>query len=100
MLSPFRCVQLSAALWTAAHQAPLSMGFSRQEYWRGLPLPSPGALPHPVTEPTSLSLLHWQGSLPRAPPGELGQGDHIGLIMPADAGSGREPFMVRRARKT
>ena len=54
----------------------------------------------PVTEPTSLSLLHWQGSLPLAPPGELGQGDHVGLIMPADAGSGREPFMVRRAGKT
>ena len=34
-------VQLSATPWTAAHQAPLSMGFSRQEYWSGLPLPSP-----------------------------------------------------------
>ena len=35
------CVQLSATPWTAAYQAPLSMGFSRQEYWSGLPLPSP-----------------------------------------------------------
>ena len=34
------CVQLSATPWTAAHQAPLSMGFSRQEYWSGVPLPS------------------------------------------------------------
>ena len=35
------CVRLLATPWTAAHQAPLSMGFSRQEYWSGLPLPSP-----------------------------------------------------------
>ena len=34
-------------LWTAAYQAPLSMGFSRQEYWSGLPFPSPGDLPDP-----------------------------------------------------
>ena len=37
-----------------AHQPPLSMGFSRQEYWSGLPFPSPGDLPHPGTEPASL----------------------------------------------
>ena len=36
--------------WTVAHQAPLSMGFSRQEYWSGLPFPSPGDLPHPGME--------------------------------------------------
>ena len=40
-------------LWTVAHQAPLSMGFSRQEYWNGLPFPSPGDLPDPGIEPTS-----------------------------------------------
>ena len=40
----------SATLWTAAHQAPLSMGFSRQEYWSGLPRPPPGDLPHPGIE--------------------------------------------------
>ena len=39
------CVQLFATPWTVAHQAPLSMGFSRQEYWSGLPLPSPGDIP-------------------------------------------------------
>ena len=38
------CVQLLATSWTAAHQAPLSMGFSRQEYWSGVPLPSPNLL--------------------------------------------------------
>ena len=49
-------VQLFATLWTVAHQAPLSMGFSRQEYWSGLPFPSPGDLPHPVIEPVSPAL--------------------------------------------
>ena len=38
---------------TAARQSPLSMGFSRQEYWSGLPLLNPGGLPNPGTEPTS-----------------------------------------------
>ena len=41
MLSHFSHVRLCATLWTAAHQAPLSTGFSRQEYWSGLPFPSP-----------------------------------------------------------
>ena len=44
------CVQLFATPWTIAHQAPLSMGFSRQEYWSGLPFPSPGDLPDPELE--------------------------------------------------
>jgi len=43
----FQCVRLFATLWTVAHQAPLSMGFSRQEYWSGLPLPTPRDLPDP-----------------------------------------------------
>ena len=42
--------------WTAAHQAPLSVGFSRQEYWSGLPFPPPGNLPNPGVKPTSLAL--------------------------------------------
>ena len=46
----------SATLWTVAHQVPLSMGFSRQEYWSGLPLPSPGDLPNPGIKPASPSL--------------------------------------------
>ena len=40
-VKPLSCVRLLATPWTAAHQAPLSMGFSRQEYWSGVPLPSP-----------------------------------------------------------
>ena len=47
-------VRLFVTPWTVAHQAPLSMGFSRQEYWSGLPFPSPGDLPDPGIEPVSL----------------------------------------------
>ena len=54
-------VQLFATLWTVAHQAPLSMGFSRQEYWSGLPFPSPGDLPSPGIEPGSPAL--WADAL-------------------------------------
>ena len=43
-------------VWTAAHQAPLPMGFPRQEYWSGLPFPSPGDLPDPGIEPMSPAL--------------------------------------------
>ena len=53
MLSHFSCVRLFATLWTVAHQAPLSMGFSRQEYWWGLPVPSPGNLLNPGIKPVS-----------------------------------------------
>ena len=54
VLSHFSPVRLFATLWTVACQAPLSMGFSRQEYWSGLPCPSPWDLPDPGTEPVSL----------------------------------------------
>ena len=53
MLSRFSCIRLLATLWTVVRQAPLSMGFSRQEYWSGLPFPSPGDLPDPGLEPAS-----------------------------------------------
>ena len=49
-------VQLFVTLWTIAHQAPMSMGFSRQEYWSGLPFPSSEDLPDPGIEPTSPAL--------------------------------------------
>ena len=52
-LSP---VRLFVTPWTVAYQAPLSMGFSRQEYWSGLPFPSPGNLPDPEIEPGSPAL--------------------------------------------
>ena len=53
MLSRFSCVQFFATLWTVGCQAPLSMGFSRQEYWSGFLCPPPGDLPDPGIEPTS-----------------------------------------------
>ena len=48
-------VRLFVTPWTVAHQAPLSMGFSRQEYWGGLPLPPPGDLPDPGIESAPLA---------------------------------------------
>ena len=51
----FSCVWLFVTLWVVAHQAPLSMGFSRQEYWSRLPCPPPGDLPDPGIEPASLT---------------------------------------------
>jgi len=65
VLSHFSCVRLCV---TVAHKAPLSMGFSRQEYWSGLPFPSPGDLPNPGIEPRPPA---WQtDSLPSEPPGK------------------------------
>ena len=55
VLSHFSRVWLFVAPWAVTHQAPLSMGFSRQEYWSGLPFPSPGDLPDPGIEPGSLT---------------------------------------------
>ena len=49
-------VRLFVTPWTVAYQASQSMGFSRQEYWNGLPFPSPEDLPNPVIEPGSPAL--------------------------------------------
>ena len=56
MLSCFSHVRLFVTPWTIAHQAPLSMGFFRQEYWGGLPCPSPGDLPDLEIKPGSPAL--------------------------------------------
>ena len=61
-------VRLFVTLWTVALQAPPSMGFSRQEYWSGLPSPSPGDLPDPGIEPRSPTLQ--ADALPSEPPGK------------------------------
>ena len=85
VLSHFSCVQLFASLWTVAHLAPLSMGFSRQEYWSELPCLPPGDLSNPGIEPAfpaalafqadSLLLSHWGSPCMCLPalfvPGEL-----------------------------
>ena len=71
MLSCFSHVRLCVTLWTVAPRAPLSMGFSRQEYWNGLPGPPPGDLPDSGIKTCLFCLLYWQaGSLPLAPPGK------------------------------
>ena len=82
MLSHFSRVQLFVTLWTVACQAPLSMGFSRQGYWSGLPCPPPGDLPDPGIHPCLLCLLHW------------------GLTGFPDGASGKEPAcQCRRCRR-
>ena len=64
----FSCVWLLVTLWIRARQAPLSMGFSRQEYWSGLPCPPSGDLPNPGIDLRLFGLLHWQAvSLSVAP---------------------------------
>ena len=67
VLTRFSHVRLFVTPWTVARQASQSMGFSRQEYWRGLPCPPPGDLPDPGIEPASpahqadsLPLSHWE----------------------------------------
>ena len=61
-------VRLFVTPWTVAYQASPSMGFSRQEYWSGLPFPSPGDLPDPGIEPRSPTMQ--ADALPSEPPGE------------------------------
>ena len=61
-------VRLFVTLWTGAYQAPPSMGFSRQESWSGLPVPSPGDLPDPGSEPGSPALE--ADALTSEPPGK------------------------------
>ena len=61
-------VRLFATPWTVAYQAPLSVGFSRQEYWSRVPLPSLGDLPNPGIEPGSPALQ--TDALPSEPPGK------------------------------
>ena len=56
-------VRLSVTLWTVARQAPLSVGFSRQEHWSGLPCPPPGGLPDRGIEPASLTAPALAGGL-------------------------------------
>ena len=62
------CVQLFAIPWTVAQQAPLSTGFSRQEYWSGLPFPSPGDLPDPGIKSSFPALAG--GFFTTGPPGK------------------------------
>ena len=69
VFSHFSHIQLFATLWTIAQQVPLSMGFSRQEYWSGWPCPSPGDLLNPGMEPGSSAFQ--ADSIPAELPGKL-----------------------------
>ena len=71
-------VRLLATQWTVAHQAPPSTGFSRQEYWSGLPFPFPGDLPDPGIEPRSPTLQ--ADALTSGPPGKPLSGNLINTI--------------------
>ena len=71
----FSRVRLFATPWTVARQVPLSMGFSRQEYWSRLPFPSPEDLPEPGIEPGSLALQ--ADALLSEPPGKQ---DSTGVV--------------------
>ena len=75
---------LFVTLWTVAPQAPLSMGFSRQEYWIGLPCSSPGNLPNLDPNLGLLSLLHWQVGSLLLPP--LEKPIHNGILFSHDKG--------------
>jgi hypothetical protein len=83
------CVQLFATPWTLAHQFPLSMGFSRQEYWSGLPFPSPGDLTNPGIEPKSpVSSALQTDSLPTEPSGKSSLGLGGGFLKTKFIGQG------------
>ena len=71
-------VRLFATGWTVAYQASLSMGFSRQEYWSGLPFPSPGDLPDPGIEPGSPTPE--ADALTSEPPGKWKGWDNFTLV--------------------
>ena len=68
-MKSFSCVRLFATPWTVAYQASPSVGFSRQDYWSGLPFPSLGDLPNPGIEPRSPALE--ADALTSEPPGKL-----------------------------
>ena len=110
MLSHFSPVWLFATLWTVTHQAPLSMGFSRQEYWSGLPCPSPGDLPDPGRKqpsshldlsPLSLILSKMEGYLQT---NSLTEAEHITqgpeTLWLEGAGAGAPSMWVPRAPRS
>ena len=75
-------VQYFATPWTIAHQTPLSMGFSRQECWSGLPCPPPKDIPDPGMEPTSpVAPALQEDSLPLVPPGKPQVEERLALIL-------------------
>ena len=68
-VKPLSCIRLFVTPWTVAYEVPPSVKFSRQEYWSGLPFPSPGDFPDPGIEPGSPALQ--ADALPSEPPGKI-----------------------------
>ena len=88
-------VRLFATPWTVAYQAPPSMGFSRKEYWSGLPFPSPGDLPDPEIEPRSPALQ--ADSLPSEPPGKItAPFKNFGIVLPLTGEKFKRPTSCAR----
>ena len=103
MLNGFGCVWLFATPWDAAHQAPLSLGFSRQEYRNELLCPPPGHLPDPGAEPRSpalwqiLYLLSHQGR-PKTQHSQINKIKYLKYQLITDGGKeGRKQLLVRTA---
>ena len=72
-MKSFSRVRLYETLWTVAYQVPMSMGFSKQEYWSGLPFPFPGDLLDPGIKPRCPALQ--ADTLPSEPPGNEAEAD-------------------------
>ena len=94
-------VRLFEIPWTVAYQAPPSMGFFRQEYWSGLPLPSPGNLPNPGIKPRSPALQ--EDDLPSEPQGKplrrqkpLGKAEEPEIKLPTFVGSSKKQESSRK----
>ena len=89
-----------ATTWTVAHQAPLSTGFSRPEYWRGLPFPSPRDLPNPGIEPTSASPALAGIFFTTEPPGKPQIGAYPWNILNQETFSVTHYLLILTHRKT
>ena len=97
-------VRLVTTPWTVAFQAPLSMGFSRQEYWSGLPFPLPGELPDPGIEPGSPALE--ANALTSEPPGKplllrllLNRFSHVRLCAAPETAAHQAPLSLGLSRQ-
>ena len=95
MLSRFSRVQLCAAPWTVALQAPLSMGFSSQESWSGFPCPPPGDLPNSGIKPTlsDISGIGRQVRYHLCHPGSPHRCRHTHVFPSSVHGKGLQPFI-------
>ena len=90
----------SATRWTVEHQAPLSMGFSRQEYWSGSPFPTPGDLPDPGIKCTFLSLLPNPGMEPASLVSRALAGRFFSTSATSEASKSTTPQLKKGEKRT